>query len=91
MLVRIDWTEEARADEGAESEPDGGGQVEEGEKGENRCDLVWEGPIRERNFKFFKPKSTESERMARDFLGEKNQGYWDVSPFCSFLFFGWLS
>ncbi|CDZ98607.1 Putative u4/u6 small nuclear ribonucleoprotein [Phaffia rhodozyma] len=85
MLVRIDWTEEARnvdGDEDPSGEPstrEGGGEEEEQNMEDNRCDLVWEGPIRERNFKFFKPKSTESERMAREFLGEKNQGYWDVA------------
>lgn len=44
---------------------------------ENRCDLVWEGQIRERVFKSFKPRSCPTDMAAKDALGEKMAGYWD--------------
>lgn len=83
LLVRIDWTEEARRreddddDEGGHA-PDGVGQNLE----DNRCDLVWEGPIKERSFNVFRAKNVETDRVAREFLG-KNAGYWVSSTsFC---------
>ena len=90
MLVRIDWTEEARARnedgslmEGGEGSGDEGENGDEGEgrgkMGENRCDLVWEGPIRERGFNIFRAKNVETEKVARDFLGEQNRSYWDAA------------
>ena len=44
---------------------------------DNRCDLVWEGQLRERVFKSFKPKSCPTDVAAKDALGEKMAGYWD--------------
>jgi len=91
MLVRIDWTEEARARnaDGEEEEDDesngAGGGEEQQSLADNRCDLVWEGPIKERGFNIFRAKNVETEKIARDFLGEKNQGFWDVSA--TFPFF----
>ena len=86
MLVRIDWTESARplAGEDEDAAPPPTANKAEGEPEENmddnRCDLIWEGPIQAKSFNVFRPKSTESERGVREFLGEANQGYWDVSP-----------
>lgn len=81
MLVRVDWTETARPLPGEEALlPPAKVEFEQEENmAENRCDLMWEGPIKEKTFNRFMPKNTESERAVRDFLGEKNQGYWDVS------------
>lgn len=81
MLVRIDWTESARPLPGEEDVPPPvkeEGAPEEN-MDENRCDLIWEGPIKGKSFNVFRPKNTESERGVREFLGETNQGYWDVS------------
>lgn len=46
---------------------------------DNRCDLIWEGPIGERAFRSFKPKSCPTDASARDALGTKLAGHWDVA------------
>ena len=43
----------------------------------NRCDLVWEGQLRERAFNSFKPKTCPTDAAAREILGTKIAGYWD--------------
>ncbi|KAI0000693.1 pre-mRNA processing factor 3-domain-containing protein [Russula compacta] len=45
----------------------------------NRCDLVWEGPVRERAFTNFRPKSCPTDSAARDALGTKLMSYWDMA------------
>jgi hypothetical protein len=73
-----------------------GGGVPLGEDGEpvdldtNRCDLIWEGPIKEKSYGLFRSKNAEGDKAAREFLGEANQGYWDVSRFfpSAFLLLG---
>lgn len=58
MLVRLDWTITARplSGEGALLPPV---KVEfkEGNMAENQCDLMWEGPIKEKSFIRFMPKT----------------------------------
>ncbi|PAV20668.1 PRP3-domain-containing [Pyrrhoderma noxium] len=44
---------------------------------DNRCDLVWEGEIRERAFKSFRPKSCPTDNLAKEALGQKMAGFWD--------------
>ena len=44
---------------------------------DNRCDLVWEGQLRERAFTGFKPKTCPTDAAAREVLGSKISGYWD--------------
>ncbi|KAI5118897.1 hypothetical protein M0805_002813 [Coniferiporia weirii] len=44
---------------------------------DNRCDLVWEGQLRERAFKTFRPKSCPTDAAAREALGTKMSGFWD--------------
>ena len=46
---------------------------------DNRCDLVWEGPIRERAFTNFRPRSCPTDSAARDVLGTKLMSYWDMA------------
>jgi len=93
MLHRIAWTEAARARgeeevelaEGDEGEATGTGQERAGPPNEevslegNRCDLVWEGPVRERAFTNFRPKSCPTDSAARDALGAKLMSYWDMA------------
>lgn len=43
----------------------------------NRCDLVWEGLLRDRVFNNFKPKSCPTDSAVREVLGLKIAGYWD--------------
>lgn len=78
-------------DAGDEEDADTSNRMPVGEDGEpidldtNRCDLVWEGPIKEKSYTTFRSKSAESDKIARDFLGAANQGYWDVGiPSCRF-------
>jgi U4/U6 small nuclear ribonucleoprotein PRP3 len=92
MLHRIAWTEAARARgeeevelvEGDEGKASGTVQEVAGPSTEvslegNRCDLVWEGPIRERAFTNFRPKSCPTDSGARDALGAKLMSYWDMA------------
>ena len=55
--------------------PSSGGVSLEG----NRCDLVWEGPVRERAFTNFRPRSCPTDSAARDALGAKLMSYWDMA------------
>lgn len=45
----------------------------------NRCYLIWEGALRDRDFNSFRAKSCPTDRDAKEFLGEKLKGYWDVA------------
>ena len=45
---------------------------------DNYCHLVWEGEIKERVFRGFRPKACPADAIARDFLGAQ-QGMWDVA------------
>ncbi|KAI0314405.1 pre-mRNA processing factor 3-domain-containing protein [Amylostereum chailletii] len=45
----------------------------------NRCDLVWEGPVRDRSFSNFRPKPCPTDNAAREALGAKLTGYWDMT------------
>ena len=53
----------------------------DGEKSleDNRCFLIWEGALRDREYNSFRAKSCPTDREAKDFLGEKLKGYWDVA------------
>ncbi|KAG8762244.1 hypothetical protein FRC11_010337 [Ceratobasidium sp. 423] len=83
MLVRIDWTQAAGARDADEDAPPP--KDEQDEEGgpvsleNNRCDLVFEGPIREHNFQSFKPKRCPTDAMAKEALGTKAAPYWDTA------------
>ncbi|KAJ3514705.1 hypothetical protein NLJ89_g2227 [Agrocybe chaxingu] len=46
---------------------------------DNRCFLIWEGNLRDREYNNFRAKSCPTDREAKEFLGEKLKGYWDVA------------
>lgn len=46
---------------------------------DNTCHLIWEGALRERTFTGFKARSCPTDRDAKDVLGEKMKGYWDMA------------
>lgn len=45
----------------------------------NKCILIWQGELRDREFSAFKARSCPTDRDAREVLGEKLRGYWDVA------------
>ncbi|KAL1758844.1 pre-mRNA processing factor 3-domain-containing protein [Schizophyllum commune] len=93
MTERIDWTQAAqpRGAEDVELEGEEGGSAppiastsKEGEPDavgleNNACYLVWEGPVRERAFSGFKAKAAPTDMMAKETLGDKLKGYWDMA------------
>lgn len=46
---------------------------------DNKCYLLWEGALRDRAFAGFKAKSCPTDRDAKELLGEKLKGYWDLA------------
>ncbi|KIJ32067.1 hypothetical protein M422DRAFT_35999 [Sphaerobolus stellatus SS14] len=46
---------------------------------DNRCDLIWEGEIADRAFRTFKPRTCPTDTTAKEVLGEKLAGYWDLA------------
>jgi U4/U6 small nuclear ribonucleoprotein PRP3 len=46
---------------------------------DNKCYLIWEGALRDREYNSFRAKSCPTDRDAKEFLGEKLKGYWDVA------------
>lgn len=91
MTSRIDWTEEPRAlgaasDDDSEEEGKGanerkeGGEEEEGpDMSENKCELIWEGEIPDRSFKFFRARHAETDSEGKNFLTAKYEGLWDLA------------
>ncbi|RCH87520.1 hypothetical protein CU098_003213, partial [Rhizopus stolonifer] len=84
MLRRIDWNDlpppkNLQADETAmDIDENNPYALKEGE--ENKCYLVWSGPVKTKSFKKFTWRSFESEKMAREELGKWNvENYWDVA------------
>jgi len=45
----------------------------------NTCSMVWEGQIRDRAYNGFKSKACPTDGAAKEFLGEKMKGYWDMA------------
>lgn len=95
MTVRIDWTDPGQPRENESEEEDGGNANNVPVGGfrtlttsednvnwaENECELIFEGPIRERNWegRGFRAIGAETDARAREVLGERMQGYWDVA------------
>ncbi|KAI5992755.1 pre-mRNA processing factor 3-domain-containing protein [Pisolithus albus] len=46
---------------------------------DNACYMVWEGQLRDRAFSSFKPRSCPTEGAAKEALGQKLAGFWDVA------------
>lgn len=46
---------------------------------DNKCFLVWEGMLRDRAYNNFKAKSCPTDRDAKDLLGDRLKGYWDMA------------
>lgn len=81
--VELDTGEDGADDEAAASSSKGKAK-DEGETAtqsleDNKCFLIWEGLLRDRAFSNFRAKSCPTDREARDLLGERLKGYWDVA------------
>ncbi|KAF8317789.1 pre-mRNA processing factor 3-domain-containing protein [Cantharellus anzutake] len=55
------------------------GEDEEVSLEDNRCDLTWEGPLRDRAFKAFKVRNCPTDTIAKDALGPRWMGHWDLA------------
>ncbi|KAL7284340.1 hypothetical protein ACG7TL_001629 [Trametes sanguinea] len=76
--VEIEGDEEGEGDKG-KGKAVASGSTEEGQVSleDNHCWLIWEGQLRDRAFKNFKPKSCPTDSAAKEALGEKLAGFWD--------------
>ena len=45
----------------------------------NTCQLIFEGPIRQRYWSAFRAHAAPTDQAARDALGDAMQGYWDLA------------
>ncbi|WFD05242.1 U4/U5/U6 small nuclear ribonucleoprotein prp3 [Malassezia vespertilionis] len=77
MLVRIDWTDPGRPhgmDASEEETPDV-------DLGENTCELVFEGPVRERTFGggMIRTEAVSTDAKVKELLGPQLSGYWEVA------------
>lgn len=93
MMVRVDWRDPGQpSNDGEEKDgeeddaPQTGFRVlttnpEDVDWESNTCELIFEGPLKERRWKGrgFRAKSAENDQEAREILGENMQGYWDVA------------
>lgn len=87
MTHRIDWTEEARskvATEGSEGSelPSIGAMSDLAEPislADNTCSLIWAGSHKERLFRGFRQHNCPSDTNAKEVLGARLEGLWDVA------------
>ncbi|KAF8908624.1 pre-mRNA processing factor 3-domain-containing protein [Gymnopilus junonius] len=64
---------------GAKTPGDGGDEEVVKSLEGNKCFLIWEGALRQREFNAFKARTCPTDREAREFLGERLKGHWDVA------------
>lgn len=46
---------------------------------DNRCDKIWEGPLRDRSFKSFKARNCPTDTISKEALGTSWIGQWDAA------------
>lgn len=63
----------------ANDEQEGSGGGQKVSLDDNGCHLIWEGQLRERNFNNLRERTCATDRDAKEVLGEKLRGYWDVA------------
>merc|ERR1740121_3352499 len=69
MVRRIKWTEDQKDDDEEVTAP----------KLQDHCVLIWEGVVKQRNFKNWKVSHTRSEAEARKTLGDRGaEHYWEM-------------
>jgi Protein of unknown function (DUF1115) len=83
MLDRIRWSENARSDLIARGNVEvlaGQTTEEEVDLSENKCELVWEGKLRGRNFaKWVSEWEANNDASVRNFLGKNAQAFWKLA------------
>lgn len=81
MLVRIDWTDPGR--QRVEYDDPTTITVEQPEMDlyDNTCDLIFEGPVRDRSYPATSMRIEEvpTDSKAKEILGPQLAGYWDVA------------
>jgi U4/U6 small nuclear ribonucleoprotein PRP3 len=95
LLVRIDWTEEARpktlevpegmdVDENADEVGAGQSAWQPMQQppeslADNKCEVVWEGELPQKNFRTFRYRNVETDREGKEALGKGREGVWDLA------------
>jgi U4/U6 small nuclear ribonucleoprotein PRP3 len=83
MLERIKWTENARSNLIAHGNAEvlaGQTAEEEVDLSGNKCELVWEGELRARNFaKWVGEREANNDVAVRNFLGKNAEAYWKLA------------
>jgi len=76
MVRRIKWTEDQKDDDDDEDEDD---EEVTAPKLQDHCVLIWEGVVKQRNFKNWKVSNTRSEQEARKTLADRGaEHYWEM-------------
>ncbi|KAL1923452.1 uncharacterized protein VTP21DRAFT_8432 [Calcarisporiella thermophila] len=84
MLRRIKWNDQAYDEEEEEEDDQSNNTTSNAmnvdKNGPNRCDLVWEGQLRERLFRQFRFRQVPTEGQARELLRKyQAEQYWDLA------------
>jgi U4/U6 small nuclear ribonucleoprotein PRP3 len=83
MLGRIKWTENARSSLIARGNAEvlaGQTAEEEVDLSGNKCELVWEGELRARNFaKWVGEREANNDVAVRNFLGKNAEAFWKLA------------
>merc|ERR1719215_1160648 len=77
MTRRIKWTEDQTKDDEDESDDDAENVT--APKLQDHCVLIWEGAVKQRNFKNWKVTHARSEQEARKLLSDRgSEHYWEM-------------
>lgn len=76
MVRRIKWTEDQQKDD---DESDNDSDNDAAPKIQDHCVLIWEGVVKQRNFKSWKVNTTRTEQEARKTLADRGaEHYWEM-------------
>ena len=81
LTVRINWTDNSRNATIREANREIlGDQPEPEDLSDNRCELIWEGEVRTRNFKsWIGEREATNDAAARKFLGKGAENFWRLA------------
>ena len=81
MLVRIDWTDPGRPREGTPDDDAPPPPQDDVDYASNSCELVFEGPVRERTFPggVVRTEACPTDFKVKELLGPNLAGYWEVA------------